>query len=293
MLLLLLTVPVLAAPEGWVEHRNTEVTEAKKAGWSIETPADWMPMLDLDPPAPLGEGYRTREGDTYCIVTWLTRPADGEKEVLKDRGFTSESLRLGGQQGEVLSKSLEGGGAHQVAYIRSPQGGCRLVLFTRNQEQLPVLAQIQSSFRFVAGAEGTGWQRGQAGSFSFETPPGWKATVEGDGVELADGSGPAVSLALVDGPGQGQSFRGYARGAGMGLLDSADSLMRFEPFRTLREETGYLAVWALKNPKGASAVTALVPLRTGQGPTRAVFAHLLAPQHADVFQRLIRSLEAR
>jgi len=94
--LLCLASPGLAA--GWARHENRALIQDSRAGWAVETPADWVAIPDVQPPAPLGQGFRSNAGDSGVIVTFVERLPGGEMEGLQTRGYTEETCRIAGHE---------------------------------------------------------------------------------------------------------------------------------------------------------------------------------------------------
>ncbi|MCA9792794.1 MAG: hypothetical protein KC910_13400 [Candidatus Eremiobacteraeota bacterium] len=284
LILLTLLLTNSAWSQEWAVHENRELTPEKKAGWSLETPVDWLPAVGLKPGPPLGEGYRRGDGEAWAVVTWLSAPANQEYPTLLGQGFNQSKTRVAGHDADMFVRPRQGGGTDRVLYISSPLGRCRLVLGSRQDQFVAQLDKIQASFLFLSANDSDSWRSLAGDGYKLSYPPQWKPEEKDGCTALSQAGTELVTLRALSGPEEGHSFRGFARAAGPLVNSAAKNLRRFEPFDLPGGRTAYLAIWEVGS--GMTDLTAIVPLKG-----RALLVTLKSAQQLDAFQRLLRSIE--
>jgi len=285
-LLLLTVLPAEAA--GWARHENRDLIGNDRAGWALETPADWVAIPDVRPAWPLGAGFRAPSGQSGVVVTWSARVPEGELEVLSGRGFQETEGRVAGHPARIFCRSGPEG-LQRLAYLALPQGTFRVRLFGAT-EGFETLDRVLASFQLLRGVpvgEAERWTHHQdpTAGYTLSYPADWTMKTLPEGFALSDAAGPAVRVTVRPaGQQPGQSFRGFARSMGKDTIPGATLLERFEP-RDVAGLTGYLAVWRLQDG-GYCGPIAYLPLK---GSARALELVLLRPEAGEGFFRIVDS----
>ncbi len=283
-LLLLTMLPAEAA--GWARHENRDLIREGRAGWALETPADWVAIPDVRPAWPLGAGFRAPAGQSGVVVTWAPRIPDGEVGGLPGRGFQEVLGRLAGHPARIFSRSGPEG-LQRLAYLALPQGTFRVRLFGA-PEETETLDRVLASVQLIRGvpvSRPERWTRHEdaTSGYTLSYPAEWTMKALPEGFELGDADGPTIRATLRP-PGQqpGQSFRGFARSLGKDTIPGTTTLERFEPL-DVAGLTGYLAVWRLQDGSLCGPI-AYLPLK---GARRALELVLLRPDVGEGFFRLV------
>ena len=289
LLVLCLALPVHAAD--WTRRENRALIQGSRAGWALETPADWVGIPDVKPAWPLGAGYRDPKGTLGVLVTWVPQVGAGELESLARRGYQESPARVAGHEARIFGRS-GADSVHRVAYLSLPEGSYRIVLFSAPGGG-EVLDRILGSFQLVRGlapSDPGRWASHEdpGAGYRVSYPCDWSLKDRAEGFELSNRDGVVVRATARRPEGEaGLSLRGFARSAGRTTLPGAVSLERFEPIDA-GGITGYLAVWKLQGGELRGPVVYL-PLAA---PWKALELVLLQPREEEAFFRLVDSFRA-
>ena len=67
-----LTLAQATEADGFITHTNSDLSDGHtRGGWSIRIPKTWVSIPDITPGWPIAEGWRTPDGKTSIIITWL------------------------------------------------------------------------------------------------------------------------------------------------------------------------------------------------------------------------------
>ena len=238
----------VADTDGFTTHTNSDLSDGHaRCGWSIRIPKTWVSIPDVTPGWPIAEGWRTPDGKTSIIITWLKEVNENEYATLRSRRYLESSEKIAGQTCKFFRK-INGPTFEQILYISHQGSFYRLAAFGTTQNKA-ALQKSMESFKFLApdvktsGSE-TYTNANLAVSFSLPHGANLKAEPSAHGVNIVNSAQKKIaSLTPRSFTAQpGQSFRGMARQIGRELIPDASKLTRFEPYQ-ISGQTGYLVVW--------------------------------------------------
>ncbi|MGM9998601.1 MAG: hypothetical protein ACI38Q_04310 [Candidatus Bruticola sp.] len=231
-----------------VTHTNSDLSDGtSRCGWSIQIPKTWVSIPDVSPGWPIAEGWRTPDGKTSIIITWLKDINESEYATLRSRRYLESSEQAAGRPCRFFRK-INGPTFEQILYIANQGSFYRIAAFGTTQNKA-ALQKAMASFKFLdpsthkADLE-TYRNDNLAVSFTLPSNSELKAQPSARGINVLNNSGETVvsinPRSFTAQP--GQSFRGMARQAGRDFIPNAQKLTRFEPCQ-ISGQTGYLAVW--------------------------------------------------
>ncbi len=234
--------------DGFTTRTNSDLSDGHtRCGWSIRIPKTWVSIPDITPGWPIAEGWRTPDGKTSIIITWLKEVNEDEYAVLRSRRYLESSEKIAGQACKFFRK-INGPTFEQILYIHHQGSYYRIAAFGTTQNKA-TLQKAMESFKFlvpgIKAAETQTYKNANL-AISFSLPHGSNLTAEpsAHGVNILNSAKKQVaSLTPRSFTAQpGQSFRGMARQIGREVIPGASKLTRFEPYQ-ISGQTGYLVVW--------------------------------------------------
>ncbi len=237
----------ISTSSAWVVHENNDLANSQRCGWRLEVPSHWASIPDVTPGWPISKGWRTPDGDTSLIVTWLAKVNEGEYATLRSRRYLETDETVAGISCRFFRK-INGPTFEQILYIPKDGSIYRISAFGKTRDKA-VLQKAIDSFGFISAQAATSSSQTYNDSnlgLSFMLPQGSGLTASpaSKGLDILNQSGGkivAIRARSVT-PAPGQSFRGMARNMGRDFISGAKSLSRFEPYQ-VADSTGYLAVW--------------------------------------------------
>lgn len=238
--------------DGLITRTNSDLSDGQtRCGWSIRIPKTWFSIPDVTPGWPIAEGWRTPDGKTSIIITWLKEVNESEYATLRSRRYLESSEQVAGQKCKFFRK-INGPTFEQILYISHQGSFYRLAAFGTTQNKA-ALQKAMESFQFltsnVKNAESEVYTNTNL-ALSFSLPHGANLTAEpsAHGVNIVNSAQKKIASltprAFTAQP--GQSFRGMARQIGRETIPEASNLTRFEPYQ-INGQTGYLVVWETSN----------------------------------------------
>ncbi|MGM9992128.1 MAG: hypothetical protein ACI376_04675 [Candidatus Bruticola sp.] len=250
-----------------VTHTNSDLSDgSSRCGWSIQIPKTWVSIPDVAPGWPIAEGWRTPDGKTSIIITWLKDINESEYATLRSRRYLESSEQAAGRTCKFFRK-INGPTFEQILYIANQGSFYRIAAFGTTQHKA-ALQKAMASFKFLdPGTQKTDLETYRndnlAISFNIPSNSGLKAQPSSRGVKIVNNSNEIVvsitPRSITAQP--GQSFRGIARQAGRDFIPHAQKLTRFEPCQ-VSAQTGYLAVWETTDGQYAGPII-YVPYKHG------------------------------
>ncbi len=233
---------------GLTTHINSDLSDGhNRCGWSIRIPNTWVAIPDVTPGWPIAEGWRTPDGKTSIIITWLKDVNENEYASLRSRRYLESSEKIAGQTCKFFRK-INGPTFEQILYIHHQGSYYRIAAFGTTQNKATLQKSIESFEFLVPGVKASETQTytNTNLAISFSLPHGSNLTAEPSarGVNILNSAKKKVaSLTPRSFTAQpGQSFRGIARQIGREVIPEASKLTRFEPYQ-ISGQTGYLVVW--------------------------------------------------
>ncbi|MGN0013010.1 MAG: hypothetical protein ACI37J_06855 [Candidatus Bruticola sp.] len=243
-----LTLAQATEADGFITHTNSDLSDGHtRCGWSIRIPKTWVSIPDITPGWPIAEGWRTPDGKTSIIITWLKDVNEDEYATLRNRRYLESSEKIAGQTCKFFRK-INGPTFEQILYIHHQGSYYRIAAFGTTQNKA-ALQKAMESFKFlvpgIKGAETQTYTNANL-AISFSLPHGSNliAELSAHGINIFNSAKKKVaSLTPRSFTAQpGQSFRGIARQIGREVIPEASKLTRFEPYQ-ISGQTGYLVVW--------------------------------------------------
>ena len=285
---------LLAVEDGsQVTFKNVELGDGKRCGWKIDLPKDWVQIPDVKPGWPLAAGWRTPEGKTGIVVTFLNSVNESEYEVLRGRRFLESEKSISEYKGKLFYQ-ITGPNFKQILYIERPEGVYRLTAFGITKYKVK-LQNIVDSFGLLSPSECKSEavesysNANMAISFSL---PADVASLEvkelSKGIEVRKSGKKIMSVVPRSMSAEnGQSFRGLCRQIGKNYISEAESLSRFEPY-VLAGKNGYLAVWQKSNQE---YVGPMIYVPYNRGTNNILEFKLEDPEEINLFFRLVNSVK--
>lgn len=234
--------------DGFITRTNSDLSDGHtRCGWSVRIPNTWVSIPDITPGWPIAEGWRTPDGKTSFIITWLKEVSEDEYVALRARRYLESSEQIAGLTCKFFRK-INGPTFEQILYIHHQGSYYRLAAFGTTQNKA-TLQKVMESFKFLVpglkAAENQTYTNANL-AISFSWPHGSNLTAEpsAHGVNILNSAKKKIASLTVRSftAAPGQSFRGIARQIGREVIPEASKLTRFEPYQ-INGQTGYLVVW--------------------------------------------------
>lgn len=278
----------------WKTQINRDIV-APHMGWSVDIPAYWVSVPDIQPAWPLGAGYRDHSGTSGFFIVLLDNcPAD-EQKGLSERGYVLGSTRIGGHPAVTYTR-VTGQVVEQSNYVTIGDDTYRITMFCPVAVRA-TFERIYRSFTFVRNSQDSAaiksWTSFVNEHLGYEFSHPSDCTVKSMGVfaSLSKNGKIVAKVSPVESqPDNGQSFRGFARSVGKTAIPGAQTLAKFAPY-TIGSLTAYEAIWQTEDNQYYGPVV-YIPLNNAQG-YRALQIVLLDTQFMDDFFKLVNSTKIR